>query len=192
MSELYYVTSNSDKFELVYRYLERNAPNIQLKPCAHDLIEIQSYNQEEVAIDKARQAWKLLQKPVLIDDAGIYFEKYRDFPGVFTKFVYHALGRDGLRKLVVPGDRACFRLTMVYWYGPEQYATFIGECQGHIVDQVQFVPGLGSPYDALFAPVEDPRSFAELHATGEHEQYHYRLKALQKFLHWRTLRDEEH
>ncbi len=123
----------------------------------------------------------------MIDDAGIYFEKYRDFPGVFTKFVYHALGRSGLLKLVEPGDRACFKLTMVYWHAPEHYETFVGECHGKIVDQTEFLPGAGSPYDAIFAPIEDARSFAELHTTGEHEQYHYRLKALQKFLHWHTV-----
>ena len=187
MPEIYYATSNSDKFELVYRYLEKNAPHIQLKPCTHDFTEIQSYNQEEVALDKARQAWEFLKKPVLIDDAGIYFEKYRDFPGVFTKFVYRALGREGLLKLVQPGDKAYFKLTMVYWYAPEKHETFIGECHGQVIDQTEFVPGPGSPYDALFSPRDDARSFAELVKIGEHTQYHYRLDALKKFLHWYTL-----
>ena len=187
MKELYYATSNSDKFELVNRYLEKNMPHVELKPFTEDLVEIQSYDQREVAIDKARQAWDALQKPVIIDDAGIYFEKYRDFPGVLTKYVYRGLGREGLLKLVEPGDKAYFQLTMVYWYAPEKYEVFVGRCQGHIVHQTEFIPGEGSPYDVMFAPDGETRTFAELHAAGEHEKYHYRLDALKKFLHWYTL-----
>lgn len=189
MHEMYYATSNSDKFETVFQYLERNAPHIILKPCTQDFPEIQSYDQKAVALDKARQAWEFLKKPVLVDDAGIFFEKYRDFPGVLTKYVYRGIGLDGLRKLVVPGDKATFRLHMVYWYGPEQYEIFIGECPGRIVHQKEFKSSEHSPYDQLFAPEEEPTvSFAQLHALGQYEKYHYRIYALQKFLHWLTLK----
>lgn len=187
MPEIYYATGNSDKFEIVYRYLEKNAPDIILKPCTHDFLEIQSYDQKAVAIDKARQAWNFLKKPVLVDDAGIYFEKYRDFPGVFTKFVYRGLGREGLLKLVNPGDKAYFRLSMVFWYAPDLYQDFVGECKGYIIDQTKFTAGEQSPYDMMFAPEGDTRTFAELHAVGEYEKYHYRVDALKHFLHWYTL-----
>lgn len=187
MNELYYATSNSDKYEVVNSYLEKNMPHIQLKPCTHDFVEIQSYDQQEVAIDKARQAWDFLQKPVIVDDAGIYFEKYRDFPGVLTKYVYRGLGREGILKLVDPGDKARFTLTMVYWYGPEKYEVFVVECPGHIVHQTEFTAGTGSPYDVMFAPEGETRTFAQLLAVGECEKYHYRLNALKKFLHWYTL-----
>lgn len=187
--ELYYATGNSDKFELVVRYLEKNASHIQLKPCTHDLIEIQSYDQQEVAIDKARQAWALLQKPVIVDDAGIYFEKYRDFPGVLTKYVYRGLGHEGLLKLVAPGDKAYFKLTMVYWYAPEKYEVFVAQCSGHIVHQTTFKAGEGSPYDVMFAPAGETRTFAQLRAEGEYEKYHYRIDAVKELLHWLTMQN---
>lgn len=186
MNELYYATGNSDKFETVYKYLEANLPHVTLKPCVQDFPEIQSYDQRAVAIDKARQAWDYLKKPVLVDDAGIYFEKYRDFPGVLTKFVYRGIGIDGLCKLVAPGDKAIFRLHMVYWYGPEQYEVFIGECHGHIIHQSKFITGENSPYDQIFAPNERTQTFAELLVLGEAEPYNYRIHALKKFLHWYT------
>jgi XTP/dITP diphosphohydrolase len=186
MHELYYVTGNSDKFEVVYRYIDKNAPHIQLKPFTHDIPEIQSYDQREVAVEKARQAWNLLQKPVIIDDAGIYFEKYRDFPGVLTKFVYRGIGQEGLLKLVEPGDKAYFQITMVYWYGPEQYQVFMSKCPGYILHQQKYTASPDSPYDVLFAPEGETRTFAELRVSGEYEKYHYRIDALRQFLHWLT------
>lgn len=186
MNELYYATGNSDKFDAVNRYLEKNLPHIVLKPCVQDFPEIQSYDQRAVAVDKARQAWDYLQKPVLVDDAGIYFEKYRDFPGVLTKFVYRGIGIEGLCKLTEPGDKATFRLSMVYYYGPETYEVFVGECPGHIIHQEHFVTGEYSPYDQIFAPEGRKETFAELLQSGQAEQYHYRIHALKKFLHWYT------
>lgn len=188
MNELYYATGNSDKFELVFHYLEKNAPHILLKQFPKELTEIQSYDQKEVALDKARQAWKELQKPVIIDDAGIYFEKYREFPGVLTKYVFLGLGHEGLRKLVDSGDKAYFKCTMVYCYGPEQYETFFGTCPGHIVHQTEYTASKDSPYDVIFAPEGETRTFAELRAAGEYERYHYRLDALKQFLQFIALK----
>lgn len=186
MNELYYATGNSDKFEAVYRYLEKNLPHVTLHPCTQDFPEIQSYDQRAVAVDKARQAWDYLKKPVLVDDAGIYFEKYRDFPGVLTKYVYRGIGIDGLLKLTEPGDKAVFKLHMVYWYAPESYEVFVGECPGHIVHQSEFITGEYSPYDQIFAPDSCTETFAQLLKTGRAEPYHYRLHALKKFLQWYT------
>lgn len=184
--ELYFATGNSDKFELVYRYLEKNAPHIQLKPFTQELIEIQSYDQKEVAIDKARQAWNILQKPVLVDDAAIYFEKYRDFPGVLTKYVMRGIGQEGLLKLTQPGDKAYFQTILVHCSAPEKYEVFVGKCLGNIMHQTKYTSSQDSPYDVLFAPEAEARTFAELRQAGEHEKYHYRIDALKQFLHWLT------
>lgn len=184
ISELYYATSSSDKLELVSRFLEKNAPHISLKPCTHNFIEIQSYDQQEVALDKARQAWEFLKKTVLIDDAGFYIAKYRDILGVLTKFVYRGIGLEGCMKLVNPGDKAYFKVTMVYWYAPGKYEIFIGQCHGHIVNPVQCGAREESTCETFFVPDGETRTIAELRAIGNFEKSHYRLDALKKFLHW--------
>lgn len=187
MQKLYYATGNSDKYESVYRYLEKNASAIDLQPCTHDFLEIQSYDQKAIAVDKGRQAWEYLQEPVLVDDAGVYFEKYNNFPGVMTKYVYHGLKMDGLLKLVEEGDRAVFRLHLVYYYGPDQYEVFKGECSGTIRYQTQFPVSEQTPYNVLFVPEGSDKTYAELIHTGEHQKFDYRIDALKKFLHWYTL-----
>lgn len=184
MSVLYYATGNHDKFETVAQYMQKNAPQYILRQCAHELIEIQSYDQKEIALDKARQAWNFLKQPVLVDDAGIYFEKYNRFPGVLTKYVYMGLGLEGLLKLVEPGDRAFFCLHLIYWYGPEQYEIFHSDCFGTIVHQNEYQATEHSPYNALFIPDGSNKTLAELKLIGDYEQHDYRIRALKKFLAW--------
>jgi non-canonical purine NTP pyrophosphatase (RdgB/HAM1 family) len=184
---LYYATGNSDKFETVARFIEKNFPHIVLKPCVQDFVEIQSYDQKSVALDKARQAWNFLQEPVLVDDSGVYFEKYNKFPGVLTKYIYQGIGLEGLLKLVEPGDCATFRLHLVYWYGPEQYEIFEGFCAGKITNQKEFIGTLQFPYDTLFIPDGTDKTYAELRQLNEHDAYDYRIQALKSFLYWYTV-----
>lgn len=187
MKKIYYATGNSDKYETVFCYLEKNAPHIELRPHTQDLIEIQSYDQKEVALEKARQAWNLLQEPVLVDDSGVYFEKYNEFPGVLTKYVFKGIGLEGLWKLIEPGEKATFRLHLIYWYAPEKYEIFVGECAGTVTKQKKFLGTPQFPYDTLFIPDGSDKTYAELRQSGEHEVYDYRIGALKKFLHWYSL-----
>lgn len=182
MNKLYYVTGNAYKFETVAHYVQQHAPEIEIVQAKiADLHEIQESDQKVVAIDKARKAWQVLKKPLLVDDDGIYFEKYRDFPGVFTKQVYECLGVEGLYKLVQAGDAATCKVTMVYWYGPENYEVFEGICPGTIAEKPTFT---ADPGDPMFIPKGSNKNCAELYASGEWAHYDYRIDALKKFLTW--------
>jgi len=185
MHELYYATGNHDKFSTVGRYLAGERPEIILKQCAHELIEIQSDELEQVAIDKARQAWNILQKPVLVDDAGIYFDNYNKFPGVMTKYVFNGIGFEGLYALTKPGDTAYFRLYMVYWYEPQKYIVFESSCAGYISHQTLYKATESSPYNQLFIPNGCDKTLAQMICENGHcQEYDYRIAAVKKFLNW--------
>ena len=49
-----------------------------------DVPEIQSDDQTEVAIDKARKYYELLQQPLVVMDSGLFVESLGGFPGVYT------------------------------------------------------------------------------------------------------------
>src|SRR5690554_5977386 len=107
--KIYYATSNPVKFEEVSKFF-KEYPEIELKQFTKELFEIQSENQKEIALLKAEQAWEMLQQPVIVDDSGIFFHKYHNFPGTFTKFIYQSLGMKNIEKLYEVGDIASFRL----------------------------------------------------------------------------------
>ncbi len=183
--ELYYVTGNDGKFKEVKDFLERYNPEITLKQYHVDLVEHQTFDQRAIALSKAKQGWDLLQKPLLVDDAGIYFEKYNNFPGVFTKFIYHGIGFEGLLKLTEEDSRAYFLLYLVYIDGPKSYEVFEGKCQGKITwEQNGATAHPKLPYDEIFLPDGSAKTYAQLRGSQEMDEYAYRLKALRKFLKW--------
>lgn len=189
MTELYYVTTNQGKLEEVSAFMQKHRPDIVIKSFAADILEIQSLDQQEVAIDKALKAWRLLKKPLLVDDAGMYFEKYHEFPGVMSKFISAALGMAGLLKLVEDGDKAFFRLVMVYVDAEGKAYPFDGHCAGFIMHPKEFVAHKDLPYDDIFVPEELPVnercSYSVLRQDlQKFAPYSYRLRALRSFLNW--------
>ena len=111
--ELYIATGNDGKFEETESFLTNKLPSIRVLKASIPFVEVQSDDQQEIVLDKARQAWQQLQKPFLVEDAGILFDRYKNFPGPLTKFVYQGIGIEGLLKLVTQGDRATFVLYLV-------------------------------------------------------------------------------
>jgi len=148
--ELYYVTTNPGKFAEISRFLYANAPEIELKQYSADIEEIQSFDQQAIAIDKAKKAWALVQKPLLIDDAAIYFDAYNKFPGTLTKFVTHGLGFEGIKRLIDPGMLAHFLLHMIYVQAPDELHIFQGMCKGTLIKPDVFSGHPQLPYDAFF------------------------------------------
>jgi XTP/dITP diphosphohydrolase len=178
---VWYATTNHGKFEEVKRYIEEHAPSIELAQLAEELPEVQSMDQRAIALDKAAQAWNLVKEPVLVDDAGIYFEAYNEFPGTLTKFVYYGIGYEGLLKLVEQNNRAFFRLFMVYM-DKDNKEVFEGRCDGKIIRPEKFDAHPKLPYDAIFLPDGTDKTYAELRGTPEEHEFAYRLRALKKFL----------
>ena len=183
---VYYVTSNVAKFEEVQEFLaQHHCPHLELRHESIDLQEIQTLDQQFLARDKARKAWEVLKKPVLIDDGAIYFARYNNFPGPLAKFVAQGLGFEGLKRIIDDGDRATRVLFLAYCDGNEP-VLFEGRSEGTLIKSVdQGDPRL--PYNALFVPDGAEQTNAQMRGLIAHnEQHFYRIKALQKFLEWIT------
>src|SRR5690242_7385651 len=96
---LYFVTTNAGKFEEVKKWINELDPSIDLIQVSLDIPEHQSLDVHKVALAKAIDAWNLVKKPLLIDDGGIYLEKYNKFPGTLSKFVADGIGIEGILTL---------------------------------------------------------------------------------------------
>jgi len=181
---IYYATTNIGKWDEVQRYVAEHEPTIQLKQFNQEIDEIQSFDQKKIALEKANTAWKMLQKPLIIDDSATYFEHYNNFPGTLTKFVYFGIGYEGLLRLAQPDNRCTRRLYLVYKDNETDHQMFLGECKGLVVEPKG--PELPSklPYDAIFQPLGATKTMAEIRGTDEEIKYSYRLQALKDFLEW--------
>lgn len=182
-NEIYYVTGNAGKFEEVQKFFAMHETNIIVKQFDVDIEEIQTLDQKKIAVDKAHKAWNLLKKPLLLDDGGLFFERYNQFPGTMSKFIFHALGFEGIFKLVNEGDKAAFILQMVYIDG-NILETFEGRCDGTIVKHVDVATHPQLPLTAIFKPDGSDKTYAELRHTPEFVNFAFRQRALKKFLEW--------
>ncbi len=183
--EMYYVTSNAGKFTEVSRYISQHAPSLTLVQKDEDIPEIQTLDQRWIAIDKAKKAWEILKRPLLIDDAAIYFENYYKFPGTLSKFVNIGLGIDGIKRLIDEGDRAHFLLYMVYIEAPDKYKVFEGKCLGALTKKESLLVHPNLPYDLFFIPDGQTQTYAALSADFDtNASLFYRIQALRSFLTW--------
>lgn len=179
------VTGNSHKCEQITHAL--NQHNIEAVCSNIDLQEIQSLDNKEVVSKKVLDAYAQLQQPVLVDDGGFFIHAYNNFPGVYSKFMYQALGFDGLMKLVDEGEKATFRAYIAYY--DEQLAEegaepiiYFGEKSGSITKEFMRDTETEMPYALFFIPEGAEKPLAELSAeerAGDHRQ-----QAVVAFANW--------
>ena len=54
--------------------------------------EVQADAVAEVALGKARQAWRVLRRALIVQDSGFQLHTLQNFPGPYTKYVVKTLG----------------------------------------------------------------------------------------------------
>lgn len=184
MNELYFVTGNASKFKEVKHWLSELNPYIDLRQADIDLPEIQSLDVQEVAMQKAKEAWRLIKKPLLIDDGGIYIERYNNFPGTLSKYVYQGIGLDGFWLLAKDNPRGSFANCLVYCSSEHDYQIFNGVSTGTIVEPTEPIVDTKFPFTYVFIPDGTNKTFAQLKGSEEEKKFHHRYKSLQEFTQW--------
>jgi XTP/dITP diphosphohydrolase len=145
-------TGNAGKFEQIAAVLQ---PEIIVSQRAIDLLEVQTNDMLAVSRMKAIEAYTIVQWPVLVDDSGIYFDAYQDFPWVFTKYIFWSLWTEWLQKLFIDqqNHKAYYQCVLSYMdetlQEPQQFVgTVPGIMDFSFLDRVHPDPHL--PYDAIF------------------------------------------
>ena len=97
-SELFFVSSNNHKFTEAQRILSNLGLEISLFKTT--LEEIQSNSLSEIAKRKALDAYSKVQKPVIIEDDGLFIDSLDGFPGPYSSYVYDTIGNKGIMSLL--------------------------------------------------------------------------------------------
>ncbi len=179
-------TSNQGKFREMSRMLESLGHSAVKEDLPYP--EIQAETLREVVqfaiqwlLENDERSW--MNDPdhgFLIDDSGIFIKALKDFPGVYSKFVYYTLGNPGILHLLGDTDHrdATFRTVLLFYRnGASHY--FEGIASGTIADSQRGTQGFG--YDPIFIPNGGERTFAEMD-TDEKNSFSHRGKAVEQFL----------
>jgi XTP/dITP diphosphohydrolase len=179
------VTSNIHKFHEARRVLsEYKIATAMLKKV--DAVEIQDDDIESVAKASAVDAAEKCNLPVVVEDAGLFVEALKGFPGPYSSYVYRTVGNDGVLKLMVNvADRRAYFKSVVAFLSPEMDTPlcFIGEVKGTIVEEKRGAQGFG--FDPIFKPSGSSKTFAEMTVEEKNERSH-RASAFRKFAEWYT------
>lgn len=124
--------------------------NIELVQVKEEKIEPKELSIEEVAELNAKHFYEKIKKPVIVDDTGIFFKAYPDFPGNHPKLMFNLLGYKGLLKLLEGEDRSAFFKTIAAYYDGITLKTFQGILKGTISEEVSGQEIDVMPYERIF------------------------------------------
>ncbi|MEA1930519.1 MAG: non-canonical purine NTP pyrophosphatase [Euryarchaeota archaeon] len=112
---LHYVTTNPGKLGEAREYLGDET----ITDYEYDYTEIQSESLETIAAEGAREAYREVGEPVVVDDSGLFIESFDGFPGPYSSYVEDKLGIETVWDLAQTVDEraASFRCVMAYCDG---------------------------------------------------------------------------
>ena len=145
-----FVTGNKNKLS-EFSAILKDIDNFELRNEKIDLDEIQSLVLEEIVVNKVKQAYDIVGKPVLVEDTGFFINELNGLPGPLIKFFLDKLGNDAPVKLIRnSNNRIAIAKVCVGFYDGKNLIIEIGELNGKIIGEESFDEGFG--FDVCFIP----------------------------------------
>lgn len=173
MKKLLIATGNKGKVQELEDILK-----IPLEIADIEVDEVQSMDLEYVSKRKTEEAFKLLKKPVITDDVGVFIEVWNNFPGPFVKYANQILGLKKILNLLKnEKNRNVIVKSAVSYHDGNKVHTFVGEVNGTIALEERGTDGWG--FDPIIIPNGETQTYAEMGFKRKNQLSH-RRKAFDK------------
>ena len=155
-------------------------------------IEIQADTNAEVAAFASKAAAQAAGRPVMVEDAGLYVDSLRGFPGPYSAYAFKTVGVDGIIALLrSPPKRAkkreaSFVSSLAFCAPLGKPRLFEGSARGTITKKPRGTRGFG--FDPIFLPDRGAKTFGEL-TIEEKCTVSHRAVAMRKFADWYLSQD---
>jgi non-canonical purine NTP pyrophosphatase (RdgB/HAM1 family) len=178
LGKITFGTTNQGKLDEAREILKLDVSGVSL-----EIPEIQSLDNKEVAIAKAKAYWEKLKKPLFIEDISLVFNTLNSLPGTYIDSFSKALDNKGLISLLKSKkDKSAKAITtLVYIWAKDKYEVFEGMVEGKISAREKGKNGFG--WDPIFVPIGSNKTFAQM-SQEEKNKYSMRAKALKKLSKW--------
>jgi len=151
-----FITGNKNKVENLKRYLR-----YPINHTALDLVEIQSLDPHEIVEAKVKEAYRIIKKPVLVEDVSLTFKELGKLPGPLIKWFLNELKLEGLCKLLdSDSSREAIALVLYGYYDGERLAFFDGIVEGTIAKKPKGDKLFG--WSPIFIPTGYKKTWAEM------------------------------
>jgi non-canonical purine NTP pyrophosphatase (RdgB/HAM1 family) len=162
MNGVVFVTGNLNKVKVLNHLLGYEIAHEKL-----DLDEFQDLDPVAIAKQKAIQAYKILKRPVLIEDTCVVFNALGKLPGPFIKWFLQELGAGGCCKLLDNfTDRSAEARVTFALYNGKDMQIIEGRLSGQISSEPRGARGFG--WDFIFIPEGSTKTYGEM---DENEYY---------------------
>lgn len=174
-----FVTSNDGKFREISQKMREHG--YELEHIKTTYPEIQADTLEETIAPGLRWLMEKYNKPMMIDDSGLFVDALRGFPGVYSSYVFRTLGCDGILKLMRDvKDRSARFECCIGFMSPGDEPTMVkAVAKGSISHEKLGTGGFG--YDPIFVPEGHTRTYAQLEIPEKNRISHRGL-AIELFL----------
>jgi len=150
-----FVTSRAEKA------LEAERLGFAIERLDVDLPEPQALDPSEIVEAKARAAYALLSRPVLVEDSGLAIGAWNGFPGALVKWLEVSAGVAALARMLDGfADRSATAVCAIAYCDGAEVVTARGSSRGAIAPEPRGSNGFG--WDVLFVPEGSDRTFAEM------------------------------
>ncbi|MDG6997700.1 MAG: RdgB/HAM1 family non-canonical purine NTP pyrophosphatase [Nitrososphaerota archaeon] len=180
--EFYFATENVHKLEEAKMALGQHKIDVE-KLEGVSKIEIQHVDLEEIAATALALILPKTEKPIFVEDSGLFVHDLNGFPGPYSSYIFDTIGINGLLKLLdgAKTRKAEFKSSVAFGKGGKWLATFSSTTEGTIQLQSRGSNGFG--FDPIFVPIWAQKTFAEMDLR-EKTVYSHRSKALAKLALW--------
>ncbi len=180
MKKIIVVTGNAGKYNEIKKILDSfgissERINLSFEECSDTV--------EKISVEKAQKAFAVVKKPLIVDDTGVFFEAYNNFPGHHAKRIYNAIGFKGIMKLLDGENRNALFKSAVCFTDGRMTKVFVGELRGRITTEVYPTSRKDLPYEQIFVPDGINAPMSKL-SVDEKNSISHRAKAIKMFAKW--------
>ncbi len=177
MTDLVVVTSNKDKIAEINEILGTNHQASRIH-----IPEIQSLDLDEVIAHKAKEAYRKIKKPVLVEDISLEIKALNGLPGTFVKFFLERLGTEDTVQLVGRAKTDTTVIAAIAIFDGQNLKIFKEIVTGTLSAKNRGEHGFG--FDKVFIPKGYARTYAQMAPKVKNQISHRAIafKKLKKFL----------
>jgi non-canonical purine NTP pyrophosphatase (RdgB/HAM1 family) len=164
MAEVVFITGNQKKADYLAKYLGY--------PVSHrkvELDELQSLDLKTIVEHKARQAYEIVKKPVIVEDVSLEFAALGGLPGPFIRFFVDKVDDRVICDMIHGRSRSATARCVFGYYDGKQLQLFEGSMPGTIAESPAGGGGYG--WDTFFIPQGYSLTRAELSEEDDQKTY---------------------
>jgi len=143
--------------------------------------EIQAETLEDTIVPGLQWLIERYDRPLFIDDSGLFVDALKGFPGVYSSYVFKTVGCDGILRLMRGTEDRTARFECCIGYMAPGGEPVIAKGVAHGTISHEMAGSGGFSYDPIFVPEGHTRTYAQIDVVEKNTMSH-RGRAVAKFL----------